>query len=88
MSALPDTQRFTVVERFPVNPPTGSDAMIVINQFQFSLQPPLSPISYANLFATNQYFNAVYIPACDFYSVGQIVTNMVRFIPTSQWTGA
>lgn len=67
---LPDSTRVVFTERRPINPPIGQDAMVAISNFEWSLVPPPGALSWTPTFAATNYYNNIYLPMTQVYSVG------------------
>jgi len=48
----------------------GSDAFLVVSNFEFSLTDVLNPLSFGSFSST--YFTTIYQPMCHFYNYGSI----------------
>ncbi len=60
--------------------------MAIVSNLEWSFEPPGSALNYTPIFGNN-YYNNVFLPMCQVYSLGAIANLGVKFIPASQWTG-
>ncbi len=62
--SVPDSTTIVLVERRPLNPPSGSDGLVAVSNFEWSFEAPGSPLNWTSTFGGTNYYNNVFLPMC------------------------